>query len=182
MIKLRRLLSAFALGLLLGGVPASPAEPAIVPGTRFESLTLGGTTYQQVVVRSISPHTVVITHAGGMASLLLRNLSPEWQARFNFNPTADAAAEKADQEKTAALAAQRAQQQAAKPKLTEVGRLLKKFGTAAEIQSEVNLRPRFAAHDLNVKNQGRRRPRNWAGGPVARSSPSSAPWNIRMRF
>ncbi len=35
---------------------------------------------------------------------VLRNLSPEWQARFNFNPAADAATEKTEQEKAAALA------------------------------------------------------------------------------
>ena len=144
-------------GLLLGSVRAFPAEAPVAPGTRFESLTLGGTTYQKVEIRTISPRTVVIMHAGGMASLRLRDLSPEWQSRFNFDPFAEAASEKAEQEKAAALAAQRAKQQAAAPKkLTEVERLFKKFGTTPEIQSEVNLRPRFAAHDLNVKNQGRR--------------------------
>ena len=151
-----RLLLAVALGLLLGSAPAFPAEPTIVPGTRFESLTLGGTTYQQVEIRTVSSRTVVITHAGGMISLRLRDLSPEWQARFNFNPAAEAAAETAEREKAAALAAQRAKQRAAAPNLTEVDRLFKKFGTAVEIQPEVNLRPRFTAHDLNVKNQGRR--------------------------
>jgi len=109
-----------------------------------------------VEVRSISARTVVITHTGGMASLVLRDLPPEWQARFNFDPAAEAEAERAAQGKAIAIAAQRAKQQAAKPKLTEVERLFKTFGTTPEIRPEVNLRPGFAAHDLNVKNQGRR--------------------------
>jgi len=151
------LLSAIGLGMLLGHAPAFPAEPTIAHGTRFESLTLGGITYQKVEIRTVSPRSVVITHTHGMASLLLRDLSPELQARFNFNPAAAVDAEKAEQEKAAALAAQQAKQRAAVPKkLTDVERLFKKFGTDVEIQPEVNLRPRFAAHDLNVKNQGRR--------------------------
>src|ERR1051325_2275608 len=80
--------------MLLCLLPAGYAQEIEV-GAKLDSLPVGATTYQNVQVRSISLRTVMITHSGGMASIKLRDLSPEWQARFRYNPLAEAAAEEA---------------------------------------------------------------------------------------
>lgn len=73
----------------------SAAEPVYGPGTKLDTLVVGSTTYRQVQIRSVNARTVIVTHAGGMASIPLRELSPEWQARFNYEPAAEAAARSA---------------------------------------------------------------------------------------
>ncbi len=133
-------------------VNAQTPDIVVGPGSRLESLTVGTTTYHSVQIRSVNTHTLVILHAGGMASIRLRDLSPEWRARFHYDPAADAAAEAA-----AALAA------AARPVVkTRPGEkskyetLLQKFGEPAVVQNEVDLRPKFFELELGVKSQGRR--------------------------
>ena len=92
--RLRRFIPGMIVWLL-AALTTLQADDLIKPGTKLDSLTVGRTTYQQVTVRSVGVHTVMITHSGGMASILLRDLPPEWQARFRYNPVADAAAEEA---------------------------------------------------------------------------------------
>ena len=154
MMQLRR---HFAL-LLLAVIPPATILLAAVepagPGTKFDILTVGSVIYRQVQVRSVNARTVIISHAGGLSSLRLHDLSPELQARFHYDPAAEAAAEQSA----------RAPAPAPKPKrpapgkqpATAMEQLLGKLGTPAQVQAEVDLRPAFFELDLYVKNQGRR--------------------------
>ncbi len=143
------------LGLGVFPALAQSGENPIAPGSTLESLTVGNTTYKQVRVRSVNVRTLVITHNGGMASIRLRDLSPEWQVRFHYDPAAEAAADQAAKSAAAAVSL-------AKPKSVAVATaskvevLLKKFGQPATIETEVDLRPKFFKLELGVKNQGRR--------------------------
>ena len=111
--------AACFLGLLL---TASARDP--VAGTRIDSLTVGVTTYQEVQVRSVNARTVMITHRGGMASIRLRDLPPEWQARFHYNPLAEAAAEEAAKSGAAAAAPAHPARKVAKDNASKLDALL----------------------------------------------------------
>jgi hypothetical protein len=159
----RRQVLGAVLGLLLAvGIPA--AEPArYAPGAKLDTLTVGATTYRQVTVQSVSARTVMILHRGGMASVKLRDLAPDLQARFGYDPAAEresdtawqkAAAERQAQQAAAAQSARVAA--AAGPAAAKFDRLLQDFGRPAELQKEVDLRPRFRALELHAKDQGRR--------------------------
>jgi len=152
----RPFLVLIAFGLLLAGAPDVRAGEIIAPGTKLESLTVGQTTYTQVQVRSYNARTLMITHAGGMASIRLRDLSPDWQARFNYDPASEAAAEAAEKARPSAPAVIRPPQKAATKGLSAFDALLLKFGQPAEVKPEIDLRPKFFALELNVKNQGYR--------------------------
>lgn len=146
----------FFLALLAGGptvaARADDAAPA-APGTRIESLTVEGRTYRDVLIRSVSAHTVVFTYPGGMVSIALRDLAPEWQQRFRYDPAADARAEAAASAAPPPVAPHPA---SAPRKDVRFDSLLRQFGQPAEIRPEVDLRPKFFQLDLGVKNQGRR--------------------------
>ncbi len=144
------------VSLWLASLPALHAGDALKSGAKLDSLPVGKTTYQQVLVRSVTARTVIITHAGGMASIPLRDLSPEWQARFNYDPVAEAAAEGAARTKPAPVPVKPAVHPAATQGETGMERLLQQFGKPAVVQSEINLRPKFSELELWVKNQGRR--------------------------
>lgn len=155
-----------ALFLALGavGLGAAPAE-LLKAGATLETLAAGKVTYRTVVVRSISPRTVIITHAGGMASVKLRDLSPEMQAAFGYDPAAESASEQALQKGTEARQAQLAAAAAARQAAAvnagvgvgaKFDRLLRDFGQPAVLQAKVDLRPRFRALELHAKDQGRR--------------------------
>jgi len=135
------------------------AEEAVPgPGTRIDSLAVGATTYHDVRVRSVNARTLMITHAGGMASIHLRDLSPEWQQHFRYDAAADAAADEA------AKAAppppppviRRTKPAAPAKGVSKYDTLLLKFGQPAVVQPEVDLRPTFFKLELGVKNQGQR--------------------------
>ncbi len=140
--------------IILGAGQCLPAAEFIQPGEKFESLAVGPATYLQVQVRSYNARTLMITHKGGMASIRLRDLTPEWQARFNYDPVAAAAADEAD--KTRAAAAPLAVRKKISPAKTvsKFDALLQQFGRPAELQAEVDLRPKFFQLELGVKNQG----------------------------
>ncbi len=144
------------LGLALALLPvrAAAADAALGPGSRIDALPVGPTTYRQVQVRSVNARTVLITHAGGMASIHLRELAPEWQARFHYDPAAAAAADAAEP----ALSAPAARPGKPEParSVSKFDQLLQHFGQPAEVKSGVDLRPKFFELDLGVKNQGRR--------------------------
>ena len=127
------------------------AEDSLGPGTRLEDLTVGTTTYHQVVVRSVNARTLVITHAGGMASIRLHDLTPEWQARFHYDPTAEARADA-----TPAAPMPKPVARAPKKTFSRLDALLRQFGTPAEVRAEVDLRPIFLQLELGVKDQGHR--------------------------
>lgn len=146
-------ITACLLGLLLTGVAQEPAA-----GTRIDSLTVGDNTYRQVQVRSVSARTVMITHSSGMASIRLRDLSPEWQTRFHYDPVAEAAADEAAKS-TAVAPVSPSTHQAKRvdaDNASKLDALLRKFGQPAAVQPAVDLRPKFFQLELGVKNQGRR--------------------------
>lgn len=151
----RPFLVTIAFGLLLALVPAASAEELITPGTKLESLPVGQVTYTKVQIRSYNARTLMITHSGGMASVRLRDLAPEWQTRFAYDPAAEAAAEAAEKARTPAAAprAPRKKPVAAK-EISAFDTLLQSFGQPAVIQEGVDLRPKFFQLELAVKNQG----------------------------
>jgi hypothetical protein len=157
----RRLLAAALLACLLlaGGVPVSRAEEPTVgvigPGTRIELLTVNGTAYRQVVIRSLNAHTVVFTYTGGMTSVHLHDLPPEWQARFHFDPAAEAPADPTPVA-AAPTPVEPATRATVPKKDVRFDAVLREFGHPAEVRAEVDLRPKFFQLDLGVKNQGRR--------------------------
>lgn len=139
----------------------------IVAGTKLDSITAGKTTYQNVLVRSVSARSAMITYDGGMKSILLRELSPELQQRFGYNADADRAQEAAakagqailEQQQQARLEAARKNRAATRGTLqsiSKIDQLLRSFGQEPEILEEVDLRPRFNELGLWVKDQGHR--------------------------
>jgi hypothetical protein len=133
-----------------------PAPPG--PGASFETLTVGAVTYHQVQVRSVNARTLVIAHSGGVASIRLRDLSPELQARFGYSPAAEAAADEALQRAAQQRLQERQVRAAQQPAETDAKfeNLLQRFGQKPEIKGEIDLRPRFFQLELGVKEQGRR--------------------------
>jgi hypothetical protein len=150
----RLALACFALLIGLTPPPVEAADNTYGSGSRFDSLIIGGKTYQRVVIREVTPRSVVILHAGGMVSLRLRDLPPEWQERFHYNPAAEAAAERAAT--APPLPARRGAAAIHAKGDTAFDRLLRQFGQPAEVRPEVDLRPKFFQLELGVKNQGRR--------------------------
>ncbi len=147
----------------LAGRPARAADAAasLGIGATFDTLQAGKTTYQHVEVRSISARNLMISHAGGLASVRLRDLSPELQAAFGYKPEAEAALNAAE----ADADQKRAKENSSKPApassrrppgSTTFDSLMQQFGQPPEIRPSVDLRPKFAELALNVKNQGPR--------------------------
>ncbi len=151
-----RYLAVLITGLLLGLLPSATAEEPIQAGTKLELLPVGRVTYHSVVVRSVNVRTLMITHAGGMASIRLRELSPEWQARFNYDAAADAAADEAAKNAPPPPPVVRRSAPAAAKGVSKFDTLLQKFGQPATLLPDVDLRPKFFKLELGVKNQGYR--------------------------
>jgi len=136
--------------------------------TRAEALTLvtaKGESYHEVRILSVSPSTVTIRHADGLAQLPLRDLPAEWQSRLDFDPARAAAYEETlaaegqvqaeqRQRENERVSEQRAQRQADGTD-SAVGRALGHFGQPAPLAS-IDLRPNFRALELAAKDQGRR--------------------------
>jgi hypothetical protein len=113
----------------------------------------------------------MIQHEGGIASLRLRDLPPDLQQRFGYNPDA-AAAEAETQKATRAVAEKVRQEQLAAQKKAHAARgasrahapqdetkfdqLLRTFGQLPEIKDKVDLRTRYNELGLWIKNQGAR--------------------------
>lgn len=161
-MPIRRLLAVLCGLMLAPALSLAQDQPATHgPGTAIESLTVGATTYRQVKVRSVNTRTLVITHAGGMASLRLRDLPPEWRERFRYDPAAEAALEQAEAAARAAQAAApkpkpKTAAPAAKKRETPFETLLRSLGQPVVLKPEVDLRGSMASLNLSVKDQGRR--------------------------
>jgi cytochrome c biogenesis protein CcmG/thiol:disulfide interchange protein DsbE len=82
----------FLLCALLHCAPAWAAE-------KLPLLQIGGESYTNVTITSVSPTEVYFIHARGLGNAKLRNLSPELQKRFGFEP---AQAEQAERQQTEA--------------------------------------------------------------------------------
>lgn len=148
----------------LPGADASPKSPTPAypgVGTTFTTLTVGATVYRNVRVRTVTARTVMIVHADGLTSILLRNLTPELQVQFGYDPDAEADAQ-AKLERAHLVTEHKAGLPTARPPSkpvtveTNLERLLKQFGTPPDIGNSVDLRPRFRELELTVKDQGRR--------------------------
>jgi len=163
--------SCFALALfsisLTATLRADNVTAKLAVGSQLESLAVGPTVYHNVLVRSVTARSAMITFDGGMKSILLRDLSPELQQRFGYNADADraqeasakagqAAAEKQQQARLEALRKSRAATRGAGQGVSKVDMLLRMFGQPPEIAKEVDLRPRFNELGLWVKSQGHR--------------------------
>lgn len=138
----------------------APAGGRIPEGARLESLAVGQTVYRDVVIKAVNARTVMFTHRGGMASAKLRDLAPEWQERFGYDPAAEQASDealrRATVERQAQLAAAAAKARATPPSRSRFEQVLQRFGQPSELLAEVDLRPRFRALELHAKDQGRR--------------------------
>ena len=150
----RPFIVVLAVSFFLTIAPTLRAGDIIKPGEKLESLSVGQITYAQVQVRSYNARTLMITHVGGMASIRLRDLTPEWQARFNYDPAAEAAADAADKARPAPPPVVRRPKPTPAKGISRFDVLLQKFGQSADIQAEIDLRPKFFQLELGVKNQG----------------------------
>jgi hypothetical protein len=144
----------FAIVALLCATLASGAE-ILKAGAKIGELPVGKVVYRGVTVRSVSVHSVMFIHSGGMTSVPLRDLSPEWQARFNYDPAAEQAADAAARNSPPPPPVARHVRVSDK-KLSAFDALLQKFGQPATLLPEVDLRPKFFKLELGVKNQGAR--------------------------
>jgi len=163
--------SCFALALfsvsLTAMLRADEAPAKIAVGSQLASLTVGPTIYHNVLVRSVTARSAMITYDGGMKSILLRDLSSELQQQFGYNADADraqeaaakvgqAAAEKQQLARLETLRKNRATAHSSVQSVSKIDQLLRSFGQAPEIADEVDLRPRFNELGLWVKDQGHR--------------------------
>jgi hypothetical protein len=144
----------FASVALMCATLASGAE-ILKAGARIDELPVGKVVYRGVTVRSVSVHSLMFIHSGGMTSVRLRDLSPEWQARFNYDPAAEQAADEAARNSSLPTPVVHHVRVPSK-KLSTFDALLQKFGQPAMVQPEVDLRPKFFKLELGVKNQGAR--------------------------
>lgn len=151
-----RCLRHYATFLCLFAAAAFAAETAFKAGDKIPALTAGKSSYTEVTIRSIGPRSVMITHAGGMASVPLSDLTPELQARFNYNPAAATSASVAPQKNTQAPAPKKTAATAKKAPRSALDTLLVRFGQPVAPAAENNLRPRFAEFGLGVRDQGAR--------------------------
>lgn len=126
----------------------------------LESLQVGAITYHRVKVMSVNARTVMIMHSGGMASIRLRDLQPELQSRFGYDPAAETAADAALQRANEPAPEQPREEPKSQAHSTDSDTkfedLLLRFGHKPELKNETDLRPHFLQMDLGVKDQGRR--------------------------
>ncbi|MES1167175.1 MAG: hypothetical protein ABUL68_04160, partial [Pseudomonadota bacterium] len=152
--------AVLAAWLAVSAVTRGAEAPASLGvGASFETLQVGKISYQHVEVRSIGARSLMISHAGGLASVRLRDLSPELQAAFGYKPEDEAALNAAEAaQKSGKDPAPKSGPSATKrpPVASTLDRLGQSFGQPPEIRPTVDLRPRFLELGLNVKNQGPR--------------------------
>lgn len=159
---LRFVLLLSVLPVILDGAEPTAAG-RLGAGAKFEILQVGGAkTFRGVLVRSVNVRSVMISHEGGLAAVRLRDLTPELQAAFGYDPTAEAAADaklRNEQLSQQTRPAKETSARSSRSKSAEnspIDQLLQNFGTPPEIKGMVDLRPKFFSLALNAKNQGPR--------------------------
>ncbi len=132
-------------------------------GDRLSALEVGEKKYEDVVIKSISARTVMFLHRGGMASVKLADLPPQWQCAFGYDRAAERASDLAQEEnrrtRAARLAKVVAAREAAKKSQakSKFEKAFRAFGQPAKISPDgVDLRSRFRELGLYAKDQGRR--------------------------
>jgi hypothetical protein len=139
--------------MLLALAEAGAAE-VFRPGDRIDEIATSNAVYREVQIRTIGPRSATILHRGGMASVPLRELTPELQARFRYDPAAELAIVATPPPPTPAAAV--VKRPSAPARRTAIDALLQQFGQPATLEREVNLRPRFVELGLGVRDQGAR--------------------------
>jgi thiol-disulfide isomerase/thioredoxin len=91
--------------LASGAITWIVTGPAGAADEKFETLAVGSTTYTNVLVMSKNATDIFIKHSGGMASIKIKELSPELQSTFGFDAAKAEAAVKQRQEANVAYAA-----------------------------------------------------------------------------
>lgn len=150
-----RHLAAVIASIVLACASLASASDLLKVGAKIEELPVGKIIYHEVTVRSVNVHSVMITHAGGMTSVRLRDLPPEWQARFNYDPAAEQAADEVARNSPPPPPVVH-HARVVRKGLSTFDALLQKFGQPATLLPEVDLRPQFFKLELGVKNQGAR--------------------------
>jgi hypothetical protein len=142
---------------LAAALPLTAELPDVSVGSRLVELRVGAKTYRNAEVRQVTPRSVVLWHDDGLSSVLLRDLPPEWQQRFGYDPEAAEAAEaRLQREQLTVEAHQQAQlsRQATARQGASFDQLVQRLGEPPLLAPEVDLRPLF--FQLGVKDQGRR--------------------------
>jgi hypothetical protein len=86
--------TALSVGLFLAICGAKADE-------KLPVLKSGDNVYSNVTVTSVTDTDIYFTHSGGIGNAKLKNLGPEMQKHFHFNPAKAGAAEKTQAEATA---------------------------------------------------------------------------------
>jgi len=82
---------------------------------KFPLLQAGSQVYTNVNITKVGATDIFFTHAGGMANVKLKTLSPELQKHFNYDPQKARAVEQKKADDNAAYQKQLAQQPAVRP-------------------------------------------------------------------
>jgi hypothetical protein len=157
MIRLSRLRAAIAASVFFLGAAGASRAQTLKAGDRLGEISVGKTTYREVQIRAINSRTAMITHTGGMASLPLRELSPELQSRFGYDPAAETRPPPVTPAPPPPIAKLPPRtNRGPVPSEPRFDTLLRQFGQPAIVAREVNLRPRFVELGLGVRDQGAR--------------------------
>jgi len=126
---------------------------------------LGDQVYRNVEIREVTERAVIIAHSKGISQILLKDLPPEAQEHFGYDPAAaQEAAARLRQEQALARARKKAIDEALATARASGGGtggegvdgLAKVFGQPPVIRREVDLRPELRELGLFSKSQGRR--------------------------
>ncbi len=165
--------------MLVGLLLISDATLFANEADTYESLLAGETLYRNVVVRSTNETSLIVTHAGGSPKFLSSPCRPIFSENMGIADKL-AARRESDLErmrrrqvidsKQRLERLKEAEEKARKQSIRKGrGNTGQQFGIPPEIANEVDLRPKFKALGIGVRNQGTDR--------AAPSMPSSAPWN-----
>jgi len=157
-LRHRLALPGFVLFATAGVLFANATSVPAVAGLELGTITVGKTSYHEVRVRSRDQRSLFFLHRDGLASVRLRDLPPEIQARLGYDP-ASAPPELPPPAPPPSLPAP-ASTAPAKRDTTESSSMLEElflsFDQAPELRPKQTLQPEFIRLGLAVKNQGRR--------------------------
>lgn len=121
----------------------------------FEKLTFQGTTYEQVIIKSVTPTNVTFLHRDGLASVSLERLSPKMQNALGYSKEKAQRHKIEQQQRFLAAQKQREARMARTQKHRE--RIEQaKLEALKKAKKRVDLRPQFREYGLGANNQGRR--------------------------
>ena len=151
--------SRLLLAILASAAAVSAAAAAkLGVGSVIEVLQVGDTTYRRAEVRAVEPRSIVIAYPGGLASIPWRELSPDLQAAFGYDPRIEETAGGPAPPPPAVPARPSAGGTGARgrPAPSAMELLQRSFGQAPVLKARVDLRPEFFSLGLEAKNQGPR--------------------------